>query len=927
MVNELEIFSAALELQAPEQRARYLDEACGDNRELRRRIDELLGSHADVGSFMSAPASERAPEGMIADVVRAGPGTLIGPYKLLEQIGEGGFGVVFMAEQQEPVRRKVALKVLKPGMDTRQVVARFEAERQALAIMDHPNIAKVLDGGATDAGRPYFAMELVKGVPITEYCDQNHLTPRHRLELFVHVCQAVQHAHQKGIIHRDLKPSNILVTVHDTTPVAKVIDFGVAKALGRELTDKTMFTGFAQMIGTPLYMSPEQAGMSGLDIDTRSDIYSLGVLLYELLTGTTPFDKERFKQTAYDEICRIIREEEPPRPSTRLSESKETLASISAQRQTEPAKLTKLVRGDLDWIVMKALDKDRNRRYETANGLAMDLRRYLADEPVQACPPSAGYRLRKFVRRHRPLLFAAAVFTLMLTAGIVVSTWQAVRATWAERDASDERDKAVAEKQRGDEEAAIAKTVDDFLQKDLLGQADIANQAAGGERNRNITVRELLDRAARSIEPRFKGQERTESAIRLTLGRAYRALGEFPEAQKHLDRSFALRKDKLGARHPHTLESLDALALLAWFRGRHEQSEALFRQVLDVRKTELGDDHADTLTSMNNLANLWWQRGRLAEAEDYFKRVLSARSAKFGSDHPDTLGSMSNLAMLYGGSGRYAEAEPMFKQVVEGFRGRYGPDHPQTLRCMNNLAAFYLDIGRYDEAERRFQQLLEIAGRVQLGDDHLETARYKSGLATVYLLRRRHADAEPLFRHVLKVRRSRLDADHADTLTTMNDLAVVCMETRRFDEAEPLFRDALTASRVKPGAEHPLTLKIMNGLASLCALRGQYDEAEVLFGQVLEARRAIFGADHPETLISVHNLGASYRLRARYDKAEPLLLEAAAGARKKLGPNHPHTRSFLNSLVLLYEAWGNPLEADRWRKQIPPDNRKQKSKN
>ena len=342
------------------------------------------------------------------------PGDTIGRYKLLERIGEGGFGVVYMAEQQQPVRRKVALKVVKPGMDSRQVLARFEAERQALAIMDHPNIAKVFDGGMTDSGRPYFVMELVKGVPITEFCDQQQLAPRQRLELFGHVCDAVQHAHQKGIIHRDIKPSNVLVIMHDTTPLVKVIDFGVAKALGQELTDKTMFTGFAQLLGTPLYMSPEQAGQSALDIDTRSDIYSLGVLLYELLTGTTPFDKERFKKAAQEEIRRIIREEEPPRPSTRLSESKDSLASISAQRRIEPAKLTKLVRGELDWIVMKALEKDRNRRYETANAFAMDVQRYLADEPVLACPPSAGYRLRKFVRRNKRTLITSALLGAML---------------------------------------------------------------------------------------------------------------------------------------------------------------------------------------------------------------------------------------------------------------------------------------------------------------------------------------------------------------------------------------------------------------------------------------------------------------------------------------------------------------------------------
>jgi WD40 repeat protein/serine/threonine protein kinase len=407
------IFWEALDRPSEAERRGYLDRACEGDAALRSRIDALLVAHQDVGEFLEQPVPTPTLTWNEPEPLEA-MGTLIGPYKLLEQIGEGGFGVVFMAEQTEPVRRKVALKVLKPGMDTRQVIARFEAERQALAIMDHPNIAKVLDGGATPSGRPYFVMELVRGVPITEFCDQHHLTPQRRLELFVTVCQAVQHAHQKGIIHRDLKPSNVLVSVHDTTPVVKVIDFGVAKALGQELTDKTLFTGFAQMVGTPTYMSPEQAGMSDLDVDTRSDIYSLGVLLYELLTGTTPFTKERFKQAPYDEIRRIIREEEPPRPSTRLSQETETLTSVSAQRQTEPAKLTKLVRGELDWIVMKALEKDRARRYETANAFAMDIHRYLQDDPVQACPPSGWYRFRKFARRNQAVLATASVVGLAL---------------------------------------------------------------------------------------------------------------------------------------------------------------------------------------------------------------------------------------------------------------------------------------------------------------------------------------------------------------------------------------------------------------------------------------------------------------------------------------------------------------------------------
>ncbi len=424
------IFLEAVEKHDPEQWTSFLDRACAGQPELRRRVEVLLEAHREVAT-VEDPITER-------------PGTVIGPYKLMEQIGEGGMGLVFVAEQQQPIRRKVALKVIKPGMDTRQVVARFEAERQALALMDHPHIARVLDGGQTSSGRPFFVMELVKGKPITEYCDQNQVPIRERLGLFVHVCQAVQHAHQKGIIHRDLKPSNVLVVSHDGTPVVKVIDFGVAKAIGQQLTDKTIYTQFAQMVGTPLYMSPEQAGQSGLDVDTRSDIYSLGVLLYELLTGTTPFDKERLRAADYYEMRRIIREEEPPRPSTRISTLGQTAATVSIQRQSDPRRLRQLFRGELDWIVMKALEKDRTRRYETASALAADVQRYLGDEPVQACPPSVWYRFRKFARRNKVALTIAsstALAGVLALLGFAVSYVQIGAARGeAESHAERERD-------------------------------------------------------------------------------------------------------------------------------------------------------------------------------------------------------------------------------------------------------------------------------------------------------------------------------------------------------------------------------------------------------------------------------------------------------------------------------------------------------
>jgi serine/threonine protein kinase/WD40 repeat protein len=466
------ILAAAVEMKSEAERRKFVDDACAGDVQLKERVEQLIDDHFRAGSFLeSPPAVLQKGEGFLAR--SEAPGTVIGPYKLLEQIGEGGFGLVFMAEQQHPVRRKVAVKVLKPGMDTRQVIARFEAERQALALMDHLNIARVLEAGETSTGRPFFAMELVRGVPITDYCDKNNLATRARLDLFLTVCQAVQHAHQKGIIHRDLKPSNILVTLHDGTPVVKVIDFGIAKALGQQLTDKTLYTGFAQMVGTPLYMSPEQAEMSGLDVDTRSDIYSLGVLLYELLTGTTPFDKERLSKAGYDEMRRIIREEEPLRPSTRLSTMGQAATAVSAHRQSDPKQLSQLFRGDLDWIVMKALEKDRNRRYETAAAFVADVQRYLHDEPVWARSPSAWYRFRKYARRHRwalalggvvaaALVVIAAgslIAALLLNRALKESEGNRIRAEGAEGTAKDAERTAVAS-ERSATERLLSSLVD-----------------------------------------------------------------------------------------------------------------------------------------------------------------------------------------------------------------------------------------------------------------------------------------------------------------------------------------------------------------------------------------------------------------------------------------------------------------------------------
>lgn len=876
---EQDIFQGARRLP-PSERGAFLDEACGDDIVLRGRVAALLRVHDEDIRFLASPAlgprdgpaASPAPTG-------EGPGSLIGPYRLVELLGTGGMGAVYLAEQTEPVQRDVALKIIKPGMDSSRVIARFEAERQALALMDHPHIAKVFDAGATPSGRLYFVMEVVRGQPITQYCDEHHLTPRQRLELFIPVCHAVQHAHQKGIIHRDLKPSNVLVTVYDGQAVPKIIDFGLAKAVGPRLTEQTLDTSIGTLIGTLQYMSPEQAGPDQNDVDTRSDIYSLGVMLYELLTGSTPLPPQRVRGAAWLELLRILREEELPRPSTRL-DSTEEMPRIAANRGVEPKQLRSLVRGDLDWVVMKSLEKDRSRRYATANGLARDLQLYLQDEPVEAGPPGAAYRLRKFARRHRVALATAVAFLMLLAAAASISIWLALWAMAAEQLARAQAEQAVAQKRCAEEEAAIAQAVSDFLCRDLLGQADLSNQPQGGERDRNITVRELLDRAAGVIGSRFVDHELTEAAIRATLGQSYRALGEDAAAQPHLERALAVLRARRGPRHVDTLESMSNLAGVLWARGWPTQAERMYLEALEGFTAALGGDHPKTLAVLHNVAMLESLDGRFEQAAAKYQRVADAYRTAFGPEDPRTLRALLNLAGLQAHRGRHKESEALFSEVARTCRDRLGVDHPMTLLALSNLGQAFLQTRQYDAAETQLRKVLE-------------------------------------------TRRAKLGPDHPDTLATMHDLAFVYLDTKRLDEAEALFRQALAASRVKPGLEHPLTHRLLNGLAVLLVKRGQFDEAEPLFRQVLQARQNSLGPDHPTTLISLNNLGAFYQARGRIELAEPLFRAASEGGRKRLGAGHPETRRWTNNLADSYSSLGKLREAEVILREVAEVDRNQ----
>jgi eukaryotic-like serine/threonine-protein kinase len=903
-------------------------------------MDLPSGERSDSG-LTSNP--ENMAESTLGSAVEAGK-TVIGHYHLLQKIGEGGMGEVWLAEQKEPVRRRVALKLVKAGMNTREVIGRFESERQTLALMEHPAIAKVFDAGSTPEGSPYFVMEYVAGVPITEYCDNHRLSIKERLELFMHVCEGVRHAHQKAVIHRDLKPSNILVAEVDGKAAPKIIDFGVAKALSHKLTAQTMFTRVGVLVGTPEYMSPEQALSSGEDVDTRTDVYSLGIIFYELLAGAPPIELRR---VALEEYLRRLREEDPPKPSTKIrTGDAASKTELARKRQTEPLALAKAIGGDLDSIALKALEKDRARRYGSASDFAADIARYLKNEAVQAVPPSAAYRARKFATRHRWGLAMAGAFALVLIAASVISIRQSIRAN--------------REAVRADREAAVAEAVNHFLQSDLLAQASAATQAGPSTKpDPDLKVRTALDRAAERVEGKFGKQPEVEAAIRDTIGQTYTDLGLHAEAAKQLERALELRRRVLGPEHPDTLTTMNNLASVYDIEGKFAETEALDTQILEIRRRVLGPEHPDTLASMMNLGTVYGDEAKYAQAEALDSRTLEIKRRVLGAENPATLRSIYNLAIIYEREGKYAQAEELNRETLEIRRRILGPEHPSTLSSMNNLAIDYEDEGKYAEAEELDKQTLEIKRRV-LGPEHRNTLNSMNNLAIVYEREGKYAQAEALFGQTLEISRRVLGPEHFSTLNCMDNLATVYGDEGKYTQAEALDSQTLEIERRVLGAEHQFTLNTVNSLIVEYQKQGNYARAESYAAQALAARRRTMGPEHPDTILTAADLALAYvsegkyaeseplarevleldkkkqpddwqRFRAesllgaslagekKYAEAEPFLVEGYQGmlARKEhMGvPDWYHLDRAREWLVQMYEAWGKPEKAAEWKKK------------
>ncbi len=846
----------------------------------------------DLPSHPSAHLPTEALTGGGPEGAGGAPPERIGAYRLIRQLGEGGMGEVWLAEQLDPVRREVALKLIKPGLGSREVLARFESERQALERMDHPAIARVLDAGSTADGRPYFVMELVDGEPITGYCDRRRLPVRARLELFGEVCAGVQHAHLKGIIHRDLKPSNVLVREVDGRPAAKIIDFGIARAVDTQLNEETLLTQLGELVGTPGYMSPEQAAMDTLDIDTRTDVYSLGVLLYELLAGSLPHDPGELRQAGLMEMRRRILEEEPPLPSTRVGTAGGPTTAAAANRRTEPPSLRRQLRGDLDWITMRALEKDRARRYGSPSELAADIARHLRSEPVSAGPPSVAYRAGKFVRRHR---VGVAVAGGLLATLVVFAATMTVQA-----------ERIARERDRAESEAAKARAVNEFMRETL-------GAASPWQQGHDVTVAEALESAVTKVAPSFAGQPEIEGAVRHTLGDTYQLLGRYDEAEPQLEQALALQVRELGPEHPETLETRADLAELAWRRSDFELAERRSRELLELNRHRGGEGGAEAAQTQQFLAQVLLDAGQYEAAAQEVEAALELSVRIHGEQSlPVALVLQTQGALLQNWKADYAGAEEVARREIAIRRAVQGEAALDLAYPLNNLAVCVMQQGRNEEAIPIFEETIAIQRR-WMGDSHPDIAESLENLGGVYYRLGQHKRTLDLLDEVIAMRRSALGEDSAAVARTLVNMAAVLRQAGEKEKAEAILRDAVGRMERAYGPEHSDVASTHRSLGWVLGDLGRLDEAEAELRTALAIAERAFPADSPSLGGYQQALGNVLVRQGGYAEAEPLLLAAHQSHSAAYGPDNPRTAGTASSLVSLYEAWGRPAEAARYR--------------